>query len=280
MMQVHNAITGLQNVVTTLKDKDNKIAFVPTMGGLHEGHLSLVDKAKENADIVVVSIFVNPTQFGKNEDLDKYPNTFDNDKKLLDKKGVDIVFAPNKDEVYPQGLNSDIDPGSIAKILCGASRPGHFKGVLQVVKRLFEIVNPNVAVFGEKDYQQLLIIKQMTSQYFPDIEILSHSIVRELDGLAMSTRNLYLTANERNIASQLYQVLLNAKQEYLKKVDIQIVKNNSIGLLNEFFSLDYFEILDANTLMEITTNTKKIAILCAVFLGSTRLIDNIVFEKG
>lgn len=280
MSKVFNTTTSLKSELDNYRSDSKTIAFVPTMGGLHAGHLSLVDIAKENADIVVVSIFVNPTQFGKNEDFDKYPNTFENDKQLLDEKAVEIIFAPSKDDIYPQGTDSDINLGEIANILCGASRPGHFEGVVQVVKRLFEIVKPDIAVFGEKDFQQLLIIKQMSSQYFPDIEIISHPIVREADGLAMSTRNLYLSTDERRFASKLYQVLLNAKQNYLNNADIQTIKNKATTTLDEAFSLDYFEILDANTLMEITTNTDKIAILCAVFLGSTRLIDNIIFNKG
>ena len=279
-MQVFSTITDLQATLDDWRRKGDKIAFVPTMGGLHDGHLALVKLAKQKADKVVVSIFVNPTQFGKNEDFDQYPNTFEQDSALLAQHQVDGLFAPNVDQIYPQGQHSDIKVGKIGDILCGASRPGHFQGVVQVVKRLFEIVAPNLALFGEKDFQQLMIIRQMSRRYFPAIEILSHPIVREVDGLAMSTRNLYLSVDEREIAVQLYQILLDAKQAYLNSTDAQMVKNRAIKSINKVFSLDYFEVLDANTLMEITTNTNKIAILCAVFLGSTRLIDNIVFDKG
>ena len=279
-MQVFSTITDLQATLDDWRSKRDKIAFVPTMGGLHDGHLALVKLAKQKADKIVVSIFVNPTQFGKNEDFDQYPNTFEQDSALLAQHQVDGLFAPSVDQIYPQGQHSDIKVGKIGDILCGASRPGHFQGVVQVVKRLFEIVAPNLALFGEKDFQQLMIIRQMSRRYFPAIEILSHPIVREVDGLAMSTRNLYLSVDEREIAVQLYQILLDAKQAYLNSTDAQMVKNRAIKSINKMFSLDYFEVLDANTLMEITTNTNKIAILCAVFLGSTRLIDNIVFDKG
>lgn len=279
-MQVFSTITDLQATLNDWRSKGDKIAFVPTMGGLHDGHLALVKLAKQKADKIVVSIFVNPTQFGKNEDFDQYPNTFEQDSALLAQYQVDGLFAPSVDQIYPQGQHSDIEVGKIGDILCGASRPGHFQGVVQVVKRLFEIVAPNLALFGEKDFQQLMIIRQMSSRYFPAIEILSHPIVREVDGLAMSTRNLYLSVDERDIAVQLYQILQDAKQAYLNSTDAQMVKNRAIKSINKMFSLDYFEVLDANTLMEITTNTNKIAILCAVFLGSTRLIDNIVFDKG
>ena len=279
MSIVINTTSDIEELVSTYKAKNKTIAFVPTMGGLHAGHLSLVDKAKDNADIVVVSIFVNPTQFGENEDFEKYPNTFENDKKLLNEKGVDVIFAPTKNEIYPQGVSSDIDPGQIANILCGASRPGHFKGVVQVVKRLFDIVEPDVAVFGEKDYQQLLVIKNMVSNYGLDINILSVPIAREKNGLAMSTRNKYLSSEEFDLASNIYKNLIQTKDNIKSGKSISKSKKGAIDFLEDMGKVDYFEILDANTLSEITDTTKKIAILCAVFIGSTRLIDNLIFDK-
>ena len=278
-MQIFNNVVDLQTTLNSWRDKGNKIAFVPTMGGLHAGHLSLVDSARYNADIVVVSIFVNPTQFGENEDFEKYPNTFENDKKLLNEKGVDVIFAPTKNEIYPQGVSSDIDPGQITNILCGASRPGHFKGVVQVVKRLFDIVEPDVAVFGEKDYQQLLVIKNMVSNYGLDINILSVPIAREKNGLAMSTRNKYLSSEEFDLASNIYKNLIQTKDNIKSGKSISKSKKGAIDFLEDMGKVDYFEILDANTLSEITDTTKKIAILCAVFIGSTRLIDNLIFDK-
>ena len=279
MSIVINTTSDIEELVSTYKAKNKTIAFVPTMGGLHAGHLSLVDKAKDNADIVVVSIFVNPTQFGENEDFEKYPNTFENDKKLLNEKGVNVIFAPTKNEIYPQGVSSDIDPGQITNILCGASRPGHFKGVVQVVKRLFDIVEPDVAVFGEKDYQQLLVIKNMVGNYGLDINILSVPIAREKNGLAMSTRNKYLSSEEFDLASNIYKNLIQTKDNVESGKSILKSKEGAIDFLEDMGKVDYFEILDANTLSEITDTTKKIAILCAVFIGSTRLIDNLIFDK-
>lgn len=279
-MQIFNTITELQVTLQDWRNKGDKIAFVPTMGGLHVGHLSLVKLAKQNADRIIVSVFVNPTQFGENEDFDQYPNTLKEDVLQLKQHQVDGLFTPNVDQVYPQGLDSDIQAGEIGDILCGASRPGHFQGVAQVVHRLFEIVKPGVAIFGQKDFQQLQIITQMTDQYFPMIKILSQSTIRQKDGLAMSTRNQYLSNSERKIAPLLYQILLTAKQDYLNNISVEILTNKAKHNLAENFRVDYLEVLDANTLKQITDNTSKIAILCAVFLGSTRLIDNIIFNQG
>ena len=192
---------------------------------------------------------------------------------------MDIIFIPNKDEVYPQGTDSDIEPGSIANILCGASRPGHFKGVVQVVNRLFNIVAPDVAVFGEKDYQQLLIIKRMVKKLNKDTTILSAPIMRESSGLAMSTRNQYLTDKQKHTAAKLYQTLTNIKDRYLL-TDINRLQEFAIKELSKDFKVDYFQLLDANNLNKITDNTSKIAILSAVYLGGVRLIDNLTFNKG
>jgi len=280
MMQVFSTITALQATLNDWRDKGNKIAFVPTMGGLHAGHLALVELAKQKADKVVVSVFVNPTQFGENEDFDQYPNTLDQDTALLEQHQVDGVFTPSVDQIYPQGLDSDIKVAELGDILCGDSRPGHFDGVVQVVHRLFDIVEPDVAIFGQKDYQQLLIVTQMAHQYFPAIKVLSQSTVREKDGLAMSTRNQYLSTSERKVAPNLYKNLLQIKEKIQEKQKIDAVIKTVEKQIQQDFKVDYLEVLDANTLRQITDNTSKIAILCAVFLGSTRLIDNIFFNKG
>ncbi len=279
-MQVFSTITALQATLNDWRDKGNKIAFVPTMGGLHAGHLALVELAKQKADKVVVSVFVNPTQFGENEDFDQYPNTLDQDTALLEQHQVDGVFTPSVDQIYPQGLDSDIKVAELGDILCGDSRPGHFDGVVQVVHRLFDIVEPDVAIFGQKDYQQLLIVTQMAHQYFPAIKVLSQSTVREKDGLAMSTRNQYLSTSERKVAPNLYKNLLQIKEKIQEKQKIDAVIKTVEKQIQQDFKVDYLEVLDANTLRQITDNTSKIAILCAVFLGSTRLIDNIFFNKG
>jgi len=279
MMQVFNTITALQNTLDDWRAKDRTIAFVPTMGGLHDGHLALVKLAKQKADKVVVSIFVNPTQFSENEDFDQYPNTFEQDVLLLERNQVDGLFSPSVEQIYPQGLDADIDIGEIGNILCGASRPGHFQGVVQVVNRLFDIVKPNLAVFGKKDYQQLLIIKQMVAQLSLDVKIISHPIVREKDGLAMSTRNQYLSADERKVSPNLYKNLLELKGEIQKGQAINVAVKQARMQIEKNFKLDYIETLDANTLKQITDNTSEIAILCAIFIGSTRLIDNVIFRR-
>jgi len=279
MMQVFNTITGLQSTLDDWRAKDRTIAFVPTMGGLHDGHLALVKLAKQKADKVVVSIFVNPTQFSENEDFDQYPNTFEQDVLLLERNQVDGLFSPSVEQIYPQGLDADIDIGEIGNILCGASRPGHFQGVVQVVNRLFDIVKPNLAVFGKKDYQQLLIIKQMVAQLSLDVKIISHPIVREKDGLAMSTRNQYLSADERKVSPNLYKNLLELKGEIQKGQAINVAVKQARMQIEKNFKLDYIETLDANTLKQITDNTSEIAILCAIFIGSTRLIDNVIFRR-
>ena len=214
-MQTHTTIQSLQSTIDSWQSQGKSIAFVPTMGGLHAGHLSLVALAKQKADKVIASVFVNPTQFGESEDLDQYPKTLKQDISLLDQHQVDGLFTPTVEQVYPQGLDSDIKVGEMGDILCGTSRPGHFNGVVQVVHHLFEIVKPDMAIFGQKDYQQLLLITQMADQYFPEIKLLSQPTIREQDGLAMSTRNQYLSIDERKIAPRLYQVLLQAKQDYL-----------------------------------------------------------------
>jgi pantoate--beta-alanine ligase len=279
-VQTFTNIQSLKHTLDDWRSQGQSIAFVPTMGGLHAGHLSLVALAKRKADKVIVSVFVNPTQFGKNEDFGQYPNTFEQDTALLEQHQVDGLFIPSVEQIYPQGLDSDIKVGEMGDILCGASRPGHFQGVAQVVHRLFEIIKPDMAVFGQKDYQQLLLITQMVDQYFPEVKVLSQSTIRDQDGLAMSTRNQYLSTNERKITPRLYQALLQAKQDYLNNASVKVLTSTAKNTLSEDFKVDYFEALDANTLKQITDNTSKIAILCAVFLGSTRLIDNIIFNKG
>jgi len=279
-VKTHTTIQSLQSTIDSWKSQGKSIAFVPTMGGLHAGHLSLVALAKQKADKVITSVFVNPTQFGENEDFGQYPNTFEQDIALLEQHQVDGLFIPSIEQIYPQGLDSDIKVGEMGDILCGTSRPGHFQGVAQVVHRLFDIVKPDMAIFGQKDYQQLLLITQMADQYFPEIKLLSQPTIREQDGLALSTRNQYLSIDERKIAPRLYQALLQAKQDYLDNALVEVLTNRAKNTLSEDFKVDYFEALDANTLKQITDNTSKIAILCAVYLGSTRLIDNIIFNKG
>ncbi len=241
------------------------------MGGLHQGHLSLVEIAKQNADRVVVSIFVNPTQFAENEDFGTYPRNLDKDLALLKAQQVDCIFTPSVKTIYPKGMESNVRAGGMGKILCGKTRPYFFDGVLQVVQRLFDIVRPDVAVFGQKDYQQLCIIKRFTS----GVEIIVAPIVREIDGLAMSTRNKYLSVSECKIEVGGQAVL--GRQVKIKKGELDT--QSAIEYLQYYFQLDYLEVLDANTFKKINKNTSKIIILSAVYLNKVRLIDNIIFNK-
>ena len=276
-MQIFTTEKDLKLFLDSLRN--NNIALVPTMGGLHEGHLSLVDKAKSLAQIVVVSIFVNPTQFARGEDFDDYPNTFDSDKLLLESKKVDALFLPSKDEIYPHGTESDYKVGDIGQILCGAFRPTHFNGVAQVVRRFFEIVNPNYAVFGEKDFQQLLIIKSLVKNLNFKIKIESIPTQREEDGLAMSTRNQYLSDLDREKAPHFYSVLSDTRDALLDGKSIYDAREDALNTLSKSFEVEYLEVLDANNLTQIETKTSEIIIISAIRFGGTRLIDNLVFRR-
>ena len=278
-MEIFKTQKDLELYLNSLRLDGKKIALVPTMGGLHDGHLSLVDKAKSLSEIVVVSIFVNPTQFARGEDFDDYPNTFEADKLLLESKNVDALFLPSKEEIYPHGTASDYKVGAIGQILCGAFRPTHFDGVAQVVKRFFEIVKPDLAVFGEKDFQQLLIIKTLVSNLSLNLKIESIPTQREDDGLAMSTRNQYLSDLERERAPHFYSVLCGARDSILKGNSFPEVKKDAIKTLGKSFEVEYLEVLDANNLTQIETKTTEIIIISAIRFGGTRLIDNLVFRR-
>ena len=278
-MQIFKKQKDLNLFLEGEREKSNSIALVPTMGGLHDGHLSLVAKAKNLAEIVVVSIFVNPTQFARGEDFDDYPNTFENDKFLLESKKIDVLFIPSKEEIYPHGTESDYKVGAIGQILCGAFRPSHFDGVAQVVKRFFEIVKPNYAVFGEKDFQQLLIIKSLVKNLHLDIKIDSMPTQREHDGLAMSTRNQYLSDIDRERAPHFYSVLSAIRDLILGGKAISEAREVGINSLSKSFEVEYFEVLNANNLTQIETKTSEIIIISAIRFGGTRLIDNLVFRR-
>ncbi len=278
-MQLFNSVESLNIYLEGCRNEAKSVALVPTMGGLHEGHLRLINKAKECADVVVASIFVNPTQFASGEDFEQYPQSPEKDIENLEKRQVDALFIPEISDIYPQSQDSDYDFGELAQILCGISRPTHFKGVAQVVARFFDIVKPDVAVFGEKDYQQLAIIKELVKRKYSNIEIVSVPIIRESDGLAMSTRNNYLSVKERVRAPLFYQALRIAREDLESGKDLMLTVKRAFTALSESFEVDYLEILDANTLKEITSKSNKIIIISAVRLGATRLIDNIVFRR-
>ena len=279
-MLIFEQIGPLEEYLNSCHEDDLSIALVPTMGGLHDGHLKLIDKAKECSDLVVISAFVNPTQFAESEDFEAYPKTLSEDKKLLEVAKVDAMFTPSDNEIYPEGSSQDYDVGEIGKILCGISRPIHFNGVAQVVARLFDIVKPDYAVFGEKDYQQLLIINSLVERQGIKTTIVSVPTVRESDGLAMSTRNNYLSSEDRANAPLFYQQLVNTKTAIQNGTDISSATEQAIDVLRAVFDVEYVEVLNANNLTQITTTTGEIIIISAVRLGETRLIDNIVFRRS
>lgn len=257
------------------------IAFVPTMGALHDGHLALVARARELGQTVVVSVFVNPTQFNDKGDLAKYPRTLAADAALLAAAGVDVLFAPSVDEIYPDGVDvaPDMQPyASLIGVMEGAQRPGHFEGVVQVVGRLFDLVQPDKAIFGEKDFQQLAIIRAMVSQQGRAVEIIGHPIVRGADGLALSSRNALLGADERAAAPLIYKELCALKAEIEKNKALSIAKllENAVENLknNRYLCPEYIECVDSKTLQS-TSDRLNFRLCAAVRCGSIRLIDNI-----
>jgi len=278
-MHIFEQIGPLEEYLNNCREDGQSVALVPTMGGLHEGHLKLIDKAKECSDMVVVSVFVNPTQFAESEDFEAYPKTLSEDKKLLEAIKVDSMFVPLDNEVYPEGSSQDYNVGEMGKILCGISRPIHFNGVAQVVARLFDIVKPDYAMFGEKDYQQLLIINSLVERQGIKTTIVSVPTVRESDGLAMSTRNNYLSREDRANAPLFYQQLVDTKAAIQSGTDISRTTELAVDALSNVFDVEYVEVLNANNLTQITTSSSEIIIISAVRLGETRLIDNIVFRR-
>jgi len=261
------------------KQRGQRIAFVPTMGNLHDGHLQLVRRAHELADIVVVSIFVNPLQFGAGEDLDAYPRTLVADKEKLFAEGVKFLYTPEAADIYPEGLerHTQVLVPDLSETLCGSSRPGHFNGVATIVAKLFNIVQPDVAIFGEKDFQQLSIVRKMVADLCLPVSVVGVPTVRDQDGLALSSRNGYLSAAERRIAPLLHETLASCRDAIACGFDnfLQLESHARMRLLQAGFEPDYFAIRDARTLRKVTEDTEEIAILAAARLGRTRLIDNL-----
>jgi pantoate--beta-alanine ligase len=279
-MKVFPTISDTQNAIKAFRKNSKSIGFVPTMGALHKGHLELMKRAKDENDILVVSIFVNPIQFNNKEDLEKYPRNLEKDKKLLEEVQCDVLFTPSAKEMYPEPVSESYDFGPLERVMEGAFRPEHFKGVAIVVKRLFDIFKPDNAYFGEKDYQQLAIVRRLVKKENLPITIIPCPTVRESDGLAMSSRNARLTHEGRILAPFIYQSLLDAK-ENMKNMTPEEVK---FRLLNQFadqqkFRLEYFEIVDDKDLQPVSswTETNGIRGFIAVYLGGVRLIDNIRF---
>lgn len=279
-MKVIRDISTMQKIVKSLHAKDKTIGLVPTMGALHEGHLSLVKKARKENDIVIVSIFVNPAQFGPNEDYLRYPRPFNKDSKLCRKNGVDYIFTPSVKEMYPKDYLTYIKVEKMSDILCGKYRPGHFRGVTTVVAKLFNITQPDRAYFGEKDYQQLTILQKMVKDLNFPVKIVPCPTLREKDGLAMSSRNIYLKPEERKVANKIHRLLTNVKNIVKKKKEKNIKKllaklksqmESTPGLKNQ-----YINIIKPLTLEEEKTNIEYPSrIVYAGYLGKTRLIDNI-----
>jgi len=262
--------------------KENKtIGFVPTMGFLHEGHLSLVRRAREENDIVVVSIFVNPTQFGPNEDYESYPRDLERDVKLLKELNVDVVFHPPVEEMYPKDFSTYVEETKLSRYLCGKSRPGHFRGVCTIVTKLFNIVHPTRAYFGQKDAQQFRVIKRMVRDLNMDVELVECPIVREHDGLAMSSRNIYLSDDERVQALALYNSLKLAENLIKSgERDAGVVKSAMKEFLSRYdkVKIDYVEIVDEETLEPVKHIEGKVIVAIACWVGKARLIDNVIVQ--
>ncbi|WP_339215770.1 pantoate--beta-alanine ligase [Solibacillus sp. FSL W8-0372] len=282
-MIILSTIAELRKAVVNAKSSKQSIGLVPTMGYLHEGHLTLAKNAREENDVVVMSIFVNPTQFGPNEDFESYPRDLERDTKLAASVGVDYIFAPSVEEMYPHDGGIYIRAGRQAQTLCGASRPSHFDGVLQVVAKLFNLVQPDRAYFGQKDAQQVAIIQTMVRDYNFPVELRVVPVVREGDGLAKSSRNVYLSSIERMQAPVIQQALQIAKLELMDSGDVdhalaqatKIIEDNTAG------KIDYLSILTYPDLKEVDENSDQILLAAAVYIGKTRLIDNLILSlKG
>lgn len=262
------------------RQNDEHVALVPTMGNLHAGHVSLVDLAREHAERVVVSIFVNPTQFGQGEDFDAYPRTLELDKRRLKKSAADLIFVPTVETVYPFGLENAtiVSVPRLTGFFCGASRPGHFDGVTTVVARLFSLVQPDVAVFGQKDYQQQLVIRRMTEDMNLPISIITAETVRDDDGLALSSRNSYLSAEERAVAPVLYEVIsdIGVELQSGKRNYVDLESAGKTRLAEAGFDVEYLAVRRAETLEEPDRDCDELVVLVAARLGKARLIDNVI----
>ncbi|NIM58924.1 MAG: pantoate--beta-alanine ligase [Candidatus Aminicenantes bacterium] len=280
-MKVIKKIDEVRRVISGIKSQGKSVGFVPTMGYLHEGHLSLVRESIRIADVTVVSIFVNPAQFGPREDFDEYPRDLDRDSEVLKKQGVDYLFVPEADEIYPQGYKTYVEVHDLQDKLCGRSRPGHFRGVCTVVLKLFNIIDPDISFFGQKDYQQAVILKRMAKELNLEVKIDVMPIIREGDGLALSSRNKYLTQEERKAALVLSRSLEEAKSMVGKG------QTNSATIIKEMkemigreslAKIDYVEIVDAENLDPVARVEKEALAAVAVFIGKVRLIDNIILS--
>lgn len=280
-MQIITKITHLQHVLEAFKKQKKTIGFVPTMGALHNGHISLIEASKKECDVTVCSIFVNPTQFNDKKDLERYPKTPEKDSLLLKNADCDVLFMPEVAEMYPEPDTRTFDFGTIDKILDGMFRPGHFNGVAQIVSKLFYAVEPHKAFFGSKDFQQVLVVKNLVKQLNLPIEIIACPILRENDGLAMSSRNMLLTSEERIAAKIIPEIMLGVTKQKNNGLSVsEIIKNTNLLLSkNSLYKLDYFVLANAITFEEITdwNQATNYVALIACFVGKIRLIDNVEF---
>ncbi len=278
-MKIHTTVAEMRAASRLARVDGKRLGFVPTMGALHEGHLSLVRAAKSQSDVVAVSIFVNPTQFGPKEDFSKYPRSFERDCQLLQADGVALLFAPSVEEMYPKGAVTYVTVEGMSDKLCGRSRPGHFRGVTTIVAKLFRIIEPNGAFFGQKDAAQVAIIRRMVRDLNLPLEIVACPIVREPDGLAMSSRNVYLDAQQRKSAPVLHRALACVQSVFdqgVRCADQLLSAGREVVAGESAIRLDYLEIVDPDTLDPVTEIGAPALVAVAAFVGTTRLIDNIV----
>ncbi len=281
-MKIIRTVSEMQRSADELR-KSKTIGFVPTMGYLHEGHLALVKAARKLADVVVVSIFVNPIQFGPSEDLSRYPRDFERDAKLLEQEKTDIIFYPDDGEMYEKAFSTYVEVKKLEDHLCGKSRVGHFTGVATVVTKLFNIVKPHYAVFGQKDYQQLMVIERMVRDLNQDVKIVPHPTIREADGLAMSSRNTYLSSEERRKALFISASLRKAEEMFKAGIrDTGEIRKTVNAILNteDGIDVEYIDICDAMTLEDISMADKKAVLAIACRIGKTRLIDNTILTEA
>lgn len=281
-MQVIKTVQEMQSYSLEQRARGRTVVLVPTMGYLHEGHASLLREGRKHADVLVMSLFVNPMQFGPQEDLAKYPRDFARDSRIAEEEGTDIIFFPGVDQMYPGKFRTSVQVSDFSDVLCGKSRPGHFRGVTTVVAKLFNVVVPHKAIFGEKDFQQLVIIRQMVDDLNMPVEVMGMPIVREKDGLAMSSRNTYLSADERRSALSLPAGLFRALEAFRngQRKSEELVNIVHGGILAAGLKTDYVEVIDETNLASLNEVTDTARLVAAVYAGSVRLIDNMALRKN